>query len=499
VPAAWRPVVPRGAGGASAGGAAVGPTAAPPSARIVSPYFAGAVALPPDRKAVTASGGAAAAAAASASAATAALAAAARGAAGPPLAIVPRPDEFIPRVGAAAGRPGRVAAALQYGPRGDAGDMAFHTHLRAALAAGAGGAAGGGAPLAGAGGAPPAHLAATGGAPVTRTMLQVAAGIGAGAGGVVGQLDTKFIVAVAPAGADGAGVGARQLLIVDQHAADERVRLELLEDAVFGGGVHIGVDGITSDIAVTDDGLGVAVVPPPHGGGGGGGGGVGAGPRVVARHLSSLVLSPAQPLDLTPRERYLVRAHAGVLEAWGFRVSLGADDGATGGLGEGGGGAAADGAAAAALAAVPQLFDVVLTAADLRDFLVRLGDAEVATAAAREASAASAAAADTGGDAATGADAVAAADGDWRAAAAAARLRAALYRAGARPPAVARVLNSKACRGAVMFGDALPRATCSALLLRLSAARLPFQCAHGRPSVVPLVALVGDGGEGWRW
>ncbi len=57
------------------------------------------------------------------------------------------------------------------------------------------------------------------------------------------------------------------------------------------------------------------------------------------------------------------------------------------------------------------------------------------------------------------------------------------------PPAVRRVLNSKACRGAVMFGDELSLEQCRTLLAQLAKCRNPFQCAHGRPSAVPLLLL----------
>ena len=58
------------------------------------------------------------------------------------------------------------------------------------------------------------------------------------------------------------------------------------------------------------------------------------------------------------------------------------------------------------------------------------------------------------------------------------------------PPAVQRIVCSKACRGAVKFGDALPQEQCAQLLTALARdTELPFQCAHGRPSVAPLVHI----------
>jgi hypothetical protein len=53
-------------------------------------------------------------------------------------------------------------------------------------------------------------------------------------------------------------------------------------------------------------------------------------------------------------------------------------------------------------------------------------------------------------------------------------------------PAAERVLATLACRHAIMFGDYLEPASCEALLKRLARCQLPFQCAHGRPSIAAL-------------
>ena len=89
------------------------------------------------------------------------------------------------------------------------------------------------------------------------------------------------------------------------------------------------------------------------------------------------------------------------------------------------------------------------------------------------------------------------------------------------PMSFNRAINSKACRGAIMFGDVLSRRQCVDMISRLGATCLPFQCAvrhlcfcfifcfpsplsplpqpptphpipvqHGRPSVVPLVRII---------
>ncbi|XP_020091760.1 DNA mismatch repair protein MLH3 isoform X3 [Ananas comosus] len=57
------------------------------------------------------------------------------------------------------------------------------------------------------------------------------------------------------------------------------------------------------------------------------------------------------------------------------------------------------------------------------------------------------------------------------------------------PPSVIRILNYKACRGAIMFGDPLLPSECSLIVEELKSTSLCFQCAHGRPTAVPLVNM----------
>ncbi|OEL36020.1 DNA mismatch repair protein MLH3, partial [Dichanthelium oligosanthes] len=59
----------------------------------------------------------------------------------------------------------------------------------------------------------------------------------------------------------------------------------------------------------------------------------------------------------------------------------------------------------------------------------------------------------------------------------------------AMPPAVLRILNFKACRGAIMFGDPLLPSECCLIIKELKATSLCFQCAHGRPTTVPIVNI----------
>ncbi|KAL3479996.1 hypothetical protein BJX99DRAFT_221062 [Aspergillus californicus] len=59
------------------------------------------------------------------------------------------------------------------------------------------------------------------------------------------------------------------------------------------------------------------------------------------------------------------------------------------------------------------------------------------------------------------------------------------------PQGILDLLNSRACRTAIMFNDALDIYECQSLVRRLATCVFPFQCAHGRPSMVPLVDLRG--------
>ena len=57
------------------------------------------------------------------------------------------------------------------------------------------------------------------------------------------------------------------------------------------------------------------------------------------------------------------------------------------------------------------------------------------------------------------------------------------------PDALHHQLSSRACRGAVMFGQTLEEDTCRQLLQDLALCGAPFQCAHGRPSLATLVNI----------
>lgn len=63
------------------------------------------------------------------------------------------------------------------------------------------------------------------------------------------------------------------------------------------------------------------------------------------------------------------------------------------------------------------------------------------------------------------------------------------------PQGIIDLINSRSCRSSIMFNDPLTRDQCTELVERLVQCAFPFQCAHGRPSMVPLVDLGGLMGQ----
>lgn len=57
------------------------------------------------------------------------------------------------------------------------------------------------------------------------------------------------------------------------------------------------------------------------------------------------------------------------------------------------------------------------------------------------------------------------------------------------PQGIINLLNSRACRTAIMFNDVLSVDECQQLVSQLTQCVFPFQCAHGRPSMVPLLDM----------
>ncbi|KAF3491979.1 DNA mismatch repair protein [Arthroderma uncinatum] len=64
-----------------------------------------------------------------------------------------------------------------------------------------------------------------------------------------------------------------------------------------------------------------------------------------------------------------------------------------------------------------------------------------------------------------------------------------LERVGSCPRKMADLIVSRSCRSAIMFNDTLSIMECESLVAKLANCAFPFQCAHGRPSMIPIINL----------
>lgn len=228
---------------------------------------------------------------------------------------------------------------------------------------------------------------------------------------VLAQLDRKFILVK----------GEGLLLCVDQHAADERVRVEQMEvrDTMSRPSLR--------SFQLHD--LQAAVYSEE-------------GAEFLATHHHQ----PALQFFATPHEFSVIRSCGELLRTWGWSCSTMARTQLRTGrtmapqLGEESGGGAQR---TVYVHTAPQLFGHRFSIQDLRAYLEALYPVFAEPRLARV----------------------------------------------VRPPCISSVLNSKACRGALMFGDILTPDEAADLISQLRHCKLPFNCAHGRPSVVPLLDL----------
>ncbi|XP_050228464.1 DNA mismatch repair protein MLH3 isoform X2 [Mercurialis annua] len=194
---------------------------------------------------------------------------------------------------------------------------------------------------------------------------------------VLQQVDKKFIPIVA----------SRTLAIIDQHAADERIRLEELRDKVLSG---------------------------------------------EARTVS--YLDDEKELVLPEIGHQLLQNYGAQIRDWGWICNIQARSGSF----KKNLNILHQQPTVVTLLAVPCILGVNLSEEDLLEFLQQLADTDGSS---------------------------------------------------AMPQSVLRVLNFKACRGAIMFGDSLLPSECALIVEELKQTSLCFQCAHGRPTIVPLVNL----------
>ena len=189
---------------------------------------------------------------------------------------------------------------------------------------------------------------------------------------VIGQLDDKYILTFVRE--------ENVILVIDQHAAHERIRLEtMLKD------IHTNYS------------------------------------------KSSLIkiCKVEESVSLAEDEMTMLLEHRNAMNRWGFKFRVGANRIGLSGK-------------TVILESVPSIYSIPLSAVDFKDFLHALCRNRFSK---------------------------------------------------IHPPAFRRILISRACRGAVMFSSRLSFEKMRQIAQNLGTCDAPFICAHGRPSMIPLLQL----------
>uniref|UniRef100_A0A0W0GAP6 MutL C-terminal dimerisation domain-containing protein n=1 Tax=Moniliophthora roreri TaxID=221103 RepID=A0A0W0GAP6_MONRR len=252
---------------------------------------------------------------------------------------------------------------------------------------------------------------------------------------VISQVDRKFVACVFGDGGplkDGISKNGRSLVLIDQHAADERIRVELFLKELCLGFLRNKLTGQAEENAIE-----LRHLTPPR--------------LILLTRLEIRRLADSQEIQ-------------DALWSWGFCFAgspqiTGLDHGE---LVEGVDGDNSGSYAQIAVQSIPEVVaDKLLLAEELRDlvkgFIAQVDSSAVDLSRAR----------DMGSESRIK-------DNDW--------LKALRWC----PRQLLDLVNSKACRGAIMFNDSLTHEQCTRLVTQLADTALPFQCAHGRPSLVPL-------------
>ena len=240
-------------------------------------------------------------------------------------------------------------------------------------------------------------------------------------GTVINQVDAKFILCALPT----ADSTARTLVLVDQHAASERVILEsLLSDLCSPIDKLSPVASLSTNLHCKSA---VNTVPLDH----------------------------ALLFELTPEESDLLRTHAPLFARFGILYDLRTDVG----------GKAYHALAARALppaiAERCKLFPKLLIDLLRAEIWSRVDSGKTLPAVRY----------DVRND-----------EKGW------------IESIGSCPKMLLDMINSRACRSAIMFNDVLSIQECEELLAKLAKCAFPFMCAHGRVSMVPVGVIGGDVG-----
>ena len=212
---------------------------------------------------------------------------------------------------------------------------------------------------------------------------------------IVGQVDAKYVLART----------GSLMIIIDQHAADERVKLEEMLRGCTGR--DSGVDETIKDDSSTT--------------------------RTTSTIRMTGTISLSDIVEITSSDAYTLVNRPEIFTSWGFLFDLIPEDE----------NAALRSMTSVNLKQVPVFYGEALNADDFIEFVHYVSD----------------------------------------------HSRWAAPHSLFTPPSLKRIAASKACRTAVKFGDILDLQKCTDIMSKLSETDLPFQCAHGRPSAVPLLHL----------
>ncbi|KAI8804986.1 hypothetical protein BJ742DRAFT_822245 [Cladochytrium replicatum] len=214
---------------------------------------------------------------------------------------------------------------------------------------------------------------------------------------VIGQVDRQFIACKYSASHTSTNSNNTAIVLVDQHAADERIRLEELLANFLNANSESAVE--------------------------------------------TVILKPPMRFPISASEAVVFERQSAVMRKWGFRLIITRSGHLSPGKDESRAGTTAD------LSTVPRLVvDRCVLDKDLTIDLIRQHSFWLDEHGTEE-------------------------------------------RRRVMPTGLVDLLNSKACRSAIMFGDELSPEECAQIIEKLKCTNFPFQCAHGRPSMVPLLKL----------